>query len=118
MILKTWVLLVPFLFMFMSFNQQMEDELSLAFQNAKKGVYWGLSNLGGKKARSENKLISQDKLIAKIKVSKEVNGAIIESTGYNQSSEVTIVIHRSYDSLLKDGYIEKSSELLKEVLPD
>jgi len=116
MLLKVWILLVPFLFI--SFNQQMEDELSLAFQHAKKGVYWGLSNLGGKKARSENKLISQDKLIAKIKVSKEVNGAIIESTGYNASSEVTIVVHRSYDSLLKDGYLDKNSELLKDAIGD
>jgi len=112
MLLKVWVLLVPFLFM--SFNQQMEDELALAFQNAKKGVYWGLSNLKGKKTKFENKLISQDKLIATIKISKEINGAIIESTGHNESSDVTIVVHRSYDSLAKDGYIEKNSDLLKD----
>jgi len=112
MLLKSWFLLVPFLFM--SFNQQMEDELSLAFQHAKKGVYWGFSNLKGKKTKSENKLISQDKLIATIKISKEINGAVIESTGYNATSEVTIIVHRSYDSLAKEGYIDKNSELLKE----
>jgi len=112
MLLKTWVLLVPFLFM--SFNQQMEDELALAFQNAKKGVYWGLANLRGKKTKFENKLISQDKLVATIKISKEINGAVIESTGHNESSEITIVVHRSYDSLVKDGLLEKSSELLKD----
>jgi len=52
-------------------------------------------------------------LIATIKISKEINGAIIESTGHNESSEVTIIVHRSYDSLAKDGYIEKNSDLLK-----
>jgi hypothetical protein len=98
----------------MSFNQQMEDELLLAYQHAKKGVYWGLSNLKGKKTKFENKLISQDKLIATIKISKEINGAIIESTGHNESSEVTIIVHRSYDSLVKEGFIEKNSELLKD----
>lgn len=112
MFLKIWVLVVPFLFI--SFNQQMEDELGVAFQHAKKGVYWSFSNLKGKKTKSENKLISQDKLIATIKISKEINGVEVESTGYENSSEVTVIVHRSYDSLAKDGYIEKNSELLKE----
>jgi len=112
MLLKVWLLLIPFLFT--SFNQQMEDELSLAYQHAKKGVYWGLANLKGKKTKFENKLISEDKLIATIKISKEINGAVIESTGHNESSEVTIIVHRSYDSLMKEGFIEKNSELLKD----
>ena len=30
----------------------------------------------------------------------------VESTGYNETNEVTILIYRSKDSLIKDGYIK------------
>lgn len=86
---------------------QIENDIETGLVNAKKGIYWALSNLSGKKAKIEKSIISDDKLIAKVKVAKEINGVKIESTGYYQTNEVTIVLYRSRESLLKDGYIKK-----------
>lgn len=85
-----------------------ESDIESALVNAKKGIYWVLSNIPSKKAKIEKSLISDDKLIAKVKLSKELNGVRIESTGFFQSNEVTVVIYRSRESLLKDGYIKKN----------
>lgn len=86
---------------------QIENDIETGLVNAKKGIYWALSNLSGKKVKIEKSIISDDKLIAKVKVVKEINGVKIESTGYYQTNEVTIVLYRSRESLLKDGYIKK-----------
>lgn len=86
---------------------QIENDIETGLVNAKKGVYWALSNLSGKKTKIEKSIIGDDKLVAKVKIAKEINGVKIESTGYYQTNEVTIVLYRSRESLLKDGYIKK-----------
>ncbi|OQY74955.1 MAG: hypothetical protein B6D44_02760 [Ignavibacteriales bacterium UTCHB2] len=86
---------------------KVESDIETALVNAKKGVYWALSNLQGKKAKIDKLIINDDKLISKVKVSKEVNGVKIESTGYFQTNEVNIVLYKSSDTLIKDGYIKK-----------
>ncbi|MFZ2323466.1 MAG: hypothetical protein WAV89_07205 [Ignavibacteriaceae bacterium] len=88
-------------------QEKVESDIEFAVQNAKKGVYWALSNIQGKKAKIEKSIIGDDKLIAKVKVAKELNGIRIESTGYHQTNEVTIVLYRSSENLIKDGYIRK-----------
>lgn len=91
-----------------SFSQsQIEADMDAAVQSAKKGVYWALSNIPVKKAKIEKSIINEDKLVAKVKIAKEMNGVRVESTGYYNTNEVTIIIYRSRDSLLKDGYIKK-----------
>lgn len=91
-----------------NFSQsKVESDIEAALVNARKGIYWGLTNIPIKKARLEKSLINNDMLIAKVKIAKELNGIKIESTGYNNTNEVTIVIYRSADSLIKDGYIKK-----------
>jgi hypothetical protein len=55
----------------------------------------------------DQSIINEDKLLAKVRIEKELNGIRIESTGYNQTNEVTIVLYRSKDSLIKDGYVKK-----------
>ena len=91
-----------------SFSQsKVEEDIEMTLVNAKKGVYWALSNLQGKKVRFEKSLIADDKLISKVKVSKELNGIKIESTGYYQTNELTILLYRSKESLLESGYIKK-----------
>ncbi len=79
--------------------------IDTAFNFAKKGIYWALTNMPEKKTKIENDLIADDKLIATVKLSKEVNGVKIESTGYYNSSEVSIKIYKSYTMLIKEGYI-------------
>jgi|SRR3972149_11518284 len=85
-----------------------EIDIETAFQNAKKGVYWALSNIPDSKSRLSQELIADDKLIANIKLSKELNGIKIESAGYNLSNEVTIKIYKSFKNLVKEGYLKES----------
>lgn len=91
-----------------SFAQdKVESDIEFALQNAKKGIYWALSNIPVKKNKIEKSIINDDNLLARVKIAKELNGVRIESTGFYQTNEVTVVIYRSRDSLLKDGYIKK-----------
>jgi len=108
--MRFYQFILPFLFLTqIIFSQsKIESDIEFALVNSKKGVYYALSNLQGKKAKFEKSLIADDKLIAKVKVSKELNGVKIESTGFNQSNELTIVLYKSADSLIKGGYIKKS----------
>jgi hypothetical protein len=103
LILATTFLFAPF----MLSQSKVEEDIEAALVNAKKGVYWALSNLQGKKAKFEKSLIANDKLIAKVKVSKELNGIKIESTGFSETNELSVVLYRSSESLIKDSYIKK-----------
>ncbi len=104
---KTLILLV--LFLSPAFQQQNnnEKEIDAAFQNARKGIYYALSNIPENKSRLSRELVDASKLYAKVKLSKEVNGIKIESTGYDSSTEVTIKVYRSFESLIGEGYIKK-----------
>lgn len=108
--MRFYQFVLPFLFMTqIIFSQsKIEDDIEFALVNAKKGIYWALSNIPVKKSKIEKSIVNEDKLLAKVKVAKELNGVRVESTGYNQTNEVTIVLYRSRDSLIKDGYIKKS----------
>ena len=81
-----------------------EQDIDVAYQNAKKGIYWALSNIPGKKATMDNDLIAEDKLYASVKLSKEVQGVKVSSKGYYQTNEVEITIYKSYESLKAEGY--------------
>jgi len=107
--MRFYLLILPMLFLTqIIFSQsKIESDIESSLVNAKKGVYYALSNLQGKKAKFEKSLIADDKLIAKVKVSKELNGIKIESTGFSQTNELSIVLYRSSESLIKDGYIKK-----------
>ncbi|OGU74895.1 MAG: hypothetical protein A2V93_04405 [Ignavibacteria bacterium RBG_16_34_14] len=92
---------------FINAQTKIEADIEIAYQNAKKGVYWALDNIPEKKAKLENDLIAEDKLYAKVKLDKEIFGVKVESTGYYNSNEVTITIYKSDDSLVKEGYLKK-----------
>jgi hypothetical protein len=83
-----------------------EVKMNEAFKNAKKGVYYALSNIPDKKNSWTKELIDKDKLVAKVKISREVAGVEIESEGYHDTYEIKITLYRSYESLLKDGTIK------------
>ncbi|GMU95224.1 MAG: hypothetical protein HZC46_00695 [Ignavibacterium album] len=102
------IFLFMFIFSSIMFSQSKVDaDIESASVNARKGIYWGLMNIPVKKARLEKSLINNDMLIARVRIAKELNGVKIESTGYYNTNEVTIVLYRSADSLIKDGYIKK-----------
>jgi hypothetical protein len=86
-----------------------DGDIDVAYQNAKKGIYWALSNIPGKKATLDNDLIGEDKLYASVKISKEVSGVKVSSIGYNQTNMVEITIYKSYESLKAEGYNVPSS---------
>ena len=90
----------------------LESDIDIAIQNAKKGIYWVMNNIPEKKSKLDNDLISEDKLFSSVKLSKEINGIKIESTGFYNSYSVTIKLFRSNESLIKEGFmkIKESSE--------
>jgi len=89
-------------------QEKIESDIDYAFQNAKKGIYWALSNLPQKKKKLESDLITDDKLYAHVRLDKEVNGVKIVSTGHYQTIKVTISIYRSNDSLEEYGYLKQN----------
>lgn len=102
------IFLLLFFFVSIAFAQStIDSDVEFALQNAKKGIYWALSNIPVKKSKIDNSLIDGDKIISHVKLSKEINGVRIESTGYYGTNELTIVLYRSKDSLIKDGFLKK-----------
>ena len=95
-------------------QEKIESDIDYAYQNAKKGIYWALTNIPEKKSKLESELIADDKLYALVKLYKEVNGIKIESTGYYNSNEVSITIYRSNGSLEEYGYIKPEGKNEKE----
>ena len=88
----------------LSAQTKTEDDMNLAYQNAKKGIYWALENIPGKKASLDNDLIGEDKLYASVKINREVNGVKVVSKGFYLTNHVEITIYKSYDTLKSEGY--------------
>lgn len=107
MIMKTCILLIVIFFSCQILPQsQLENKVDIAYQNAKKGIYWSLNNIPESKSRLKHDLIDKDKLYSTIQIVKEIDGVKIISTGFNNSAEVRIKIYISFESLIKDGYIK------------
>jgi hypothetical protein len=85
-------------------QEKMESNIEMACQNAKKGIYWALSNIPVKKSRLENDLIAEDRLYSSVRLDKEINGVKVVSRGFYNTNEVEIIIYKSYDSLKSEGY--------------
>lgn len=111
MLMKTLLLSFILIISFQTFPQtQIEGDINIAYQNAKKGIYWSLSNVPENKLRLKHDLIDKDKLYSTVQIVKEIDGVKIVSTGYNNSTEVRIKMYRSFKSLIKEGYIETKKE--------
>ena len=87
----------------------MEKNLDTAYQNAKKGIYWALANIPESKSRLQSDLIADEKLYASVKLEKEYEGVKIVSTGYHNTTEISITIYRSNEGLIKEGYLKPVS---------
>jgi len=88
----------------LSAQTKTEDDMNVAYQNAKKGIYWALENIPAKKASLDNDLIAEDKLYASVKINREINGVKVVSKGYYLTNHVEITIYKSYDILKSEGY--------------
>jgi hypothetical protein len=101
-----------FLFLFIPlfiYPQQtlLEEELDSAFINAKKGIYWALSNIKPGKNIPGKELIADNKLYAVVKLTREIDGVKIESKGFHNSVEVSVKLYRSEDFLESEGYLKR-----------
>ena len=94
---------------FIAAQNKIDDEINSAYQNAKKGIYWALSNIPEQKNRLSNELVAEDKLYCKVKLDKKINGVKVQSTGYFNTNQVTIVIYKSYDALVEEGFVKKKT---------
>ncbi len=103
-----------FLSSFLYSQSKLEGDINTAYQNAKKGVYWALTNISEKKSKLDEDLVADDKLYAKVKLEKVIDGVKIESKGFNNSNEVNIIIYKSNETLLKEGYLKTEGETLQE----
>lgn len=89
-------------------QQDIEDDVERATINAKKGIYWSLTNIPPKKVRTDHELITQNKLTASIRIVKEVGGIKFESTGYHEHTSAKVTIYRSYDWLIQHNFIKSA----------
>ncbi len=89
------------------FGQTFEEKADSAYSNAKKGVYWAFENVPEGKQRLDKDLILDDKLIASVKITREVEGVKVVSTGFFKTYEVELSIYKSYASLRKEGYLRE-----------
>ena len=103
LILAGFLFISGFLF---SAGNDFDNAVDNAYQNARKGLYWALSNIPEEKSRLTQSLIADDKLYAEVKLGKEINGVVIESTGHYNSYEVTIRVFKSNDNLIKEGFLK------------
>lgn len=88
-----------------------------AAANAGKGLFWALENIPLKKNTLESDLISDDKLIAAVRIEKGENGIRFESTGYYETCEVRIKIFKSNDRLFLEGYLKPDTIAVKPEKP-
>jgi len=86
--MRTFLLLCILFPFVLTAQQGMEENLDIAYQNAKKGIYWALSNIPENKQRLQSDLIADEKLYASVKLIKEFNGIKIVSKGIYNTVEV------------------------------
>lgn len=82
------------------------SKIDVAYSNSMKGIYFALENIPKRKNSVSKELISNNELIAKVKISKEVGGVSVHSVGFYNSYKVSVEIYRDYKSLKDEGFIE------------
>ena len=104
--------LTIFLFPILMFGQTVNeksgfiDKMDSAYTNAMKGVYFALENIPEKKNSVSKDLITNDELIANVKIRKEVNGISVIATGFYNSYKITAEVYRDYKALKDEGFID------------
>lgn len=101
-----YLLIILFLPSFLLAQNTTEENLDKAFENAKKGIYWALSNIPQKKTSLSNDLIADDRLVATVRLEKEIYGIRIESTGLFETTEIKVTLFKSMDRLIEEGYLK------------
>jgi hypothetical protein len=102
------ILLFPILMFGQTIGEESRFSIKVdsAYTNAMKGVYFALENIPEKKNSVSKDLISNDELIAKVKINKGVNGVTVVATGFCNSYKVTAEVYRDYKALKDEGFID------------
>ena len=88
-------------------QQNFMADIDSAYSNARKGMFWAFSHIPESKKSISKSIISDNSQLAKIKLTKEVQGVKVVTTGYHKGAEVSFTVYKSYENLLKEGYIRK-----------
>ena len=105
-------ILVMLLLPILMFGQTTESEsgfkgkVDTAYANAMKGIYFALENIPERKNSVSKDLIADNKLIAKVKISKGAGGVAVNAVGFHNSYKITVEIYRDYKSLKKEKLID------------
>ena len=114
MIYYFFLLAIVFSAQFVSAQIIPEEDINIAYQNAKKGIYWALDNIPEKKVKLKNDLIDKDKLFASVNLVKEIDGIKITSRGFNNSTEVVIKIYKSLTGKEEEKSKNAGKKIIKE----
>ena len=114
MIYYFFLLAIVFSAQFVSAQIIPEEDINIAYQNAKKGIYWALDNIPEKKVKLKNDLIDKDKLFASVNLVKEIDGIKITSRGFNNSTEVVIKIYKSLAGKEEEKSKNAGKKIIKE----
>ncbi|VAX20301.1 hypothetical protein MNBD_IGNAVI01-137, partial [hydrothermal vent metagenome] len=76
--LLTVLLLIP---LALTAQTSFSEDINLAYTNAMKGIHYAVANIPEKKNSISKELIDADKMVAKVKLSKEIGGVSVESIG-------------------------------------
>ncbi len=100
------ILLLLILFSVSSFAQSFNEEMDTAYKNAVKGIYYAFENIPENKSKINSKLIDNNQLLADVKLDKEVEGVVAESTGFYKTYSVTIKVYKSFSTLKEEGFLK------------
>ena len=100
-----------FLFLFLPAviiaQSDFQNKIDQTYTYAKKGIYYALENIPDDKSTLNEDLLDNDKLICEVRLTKEINGVKIIAKGFFDSYETEITVYKTYDNLVKEGYLKK-----------
>ncbi len=115
MLVLVWVVCIPCIKLQAQSSEKPKfSDVDSAYKNAQKGLQWGLANIKAKKVRSENKLVADNNLIATVKIEKEINGVKLAAFGFCGSTEISLILYRTFAALVQEGYLDKNSSMLRD----
>jgi hypothetical protein len=87
-------------------QEQFRLSIDSAYTNSLRGIFYALENIPERKNSISKDLIRKNRLTARIKISKEIGGVFVQSTGFFDTYKVTTEIYRDYKSLKTEGLID------------
>lgn len=101
------IILVLFCFpLILQAQSGFENTADNAYKNAEKGIYWAFKHIPDAKNKISHDLVFREELLASVKLTKQLGGVKVESTGFKGTTKVLVVLFRSYKLLKDEGYLK------------